>query len=754
MTQSSTSPEAITRLKQLLFDQEVREIDTLAARFAALHEAVGDDERLRHSVAQILDGAIAEAERTKHRELAGAMAPMVLRTLRTEMRSPDMQDHIAGVMYPRMGEMVKRYVASAVRDMMMQINRRLESGLTHNRVALWFRSLTTGRSMAELAIAETQTLEVDEIYLIRRGSGVLVHHWERAGNSAEGAGDGQEGQAGNRDALVSGFLTAITSFAEDAFESQREALRTLDLDDFRIYIRGSPAYLLAVKCKGATGRPLEQLFEDELIRVLGAHQKIEQDTRLLESDKATEVQGREFGKLLEELAGHLETESAEQARAETKRSDFRTVKTFAWFIGLPLAAVFAWQIYLTAVTARLQYKADQVVAHMPELAGYPVRISVERGARRMSATGLLPTERSRQEIMAKLEALAPKAVITPEFSVLLKDVASEDSGKAARKRALERARLKLTYLASNLTALHGRMREGSDRQVLDDVLGSVEKTKSQIDKIWLEPDEPKALTLRELNASISAFEVEIDKLAAAAGVHDRIGSKPPKDVVEATDVLAQLSDRVTVLAAMLEQLRQVRPLAVSLSDVRRQTAKVGERAAQVEQLTNKVQRQTDEVAQKTSAQIAALNVRLERRVEELEAKLKAVGSKAPSVLDELRSFVAANAIFFQDQRDYRDPQAADQVLDALANLIKKSGAFVRVVGYTDDAGTAVRNSPLSLARAQKVVDDLVARGVPAQQLVAVGRPNGKNVSQWDGAGSSNRRVEFEVGFLREHEGGR
>ena len=55
------------------------------------------------------------------------------RTLDQELKSQSRQDQIAGIIYPRLGEIVRSYVASAVRDMMETINRRLESGLGQNR---------------------------------------------------------------------------------------------------------------------------------------------------------------------------------------------------------------------------------------------------------------------------------------------------------------------------------------------------------------------------------------------------------------------------------------------------------------------------------------------------------------------------------------------------------------------------------------------------------------------------------------------
>jgi outer membrane protein OmpA-like peptidoglycan-associated protein len=75
-----------------------------------------------------------------------------------------------------------------------------------------------------------------------------------------------------------------------------------------------------------------------------------------------------------------------------------------------------------------------------------------------------------------------------------------------------------------------------------------------------------------------------------------------------------------------------------------------------------------------------------------------------------------------------------------------NNTVVRVVGYTDGLGGADRNSPLSLSRANKVESDLIAAGVPRNRLIVLGRTDLRNISNDEGAGSPNRRVEFEVGF--------
>ena len=65
---------------------------------------------------------------------------------------------------------------------------------------------------------------------------------------------------------------------------------------------------------------------------------------------------------------------------------------------------------------------------------------------------------------------------------------------------------------------------------------------------------------------------------------------------------------------------------------------------------------------------------------------------------------------------------------------------VEIIGHTDSVGTTQANLLLSEKRAQAIVDQLVAYGVPQQKLVATGEGEGKpiNVQEQE----KNRRVEF------------
>ena len=183
------STTGVERLKELLFDSEARAFSELSRRVDLVFERAGTEERFRGSVAEVLDGALRTAEVSRHAELASAVAPLVVKTIKTEIRNS--QDELVEAIYPVTGRIVQAYLTSALRDLANDINRRFEL----NPVMLRLRSFITGKSVAELALAATQRLRLEEIYLIRRGTGELMARWPEAQNPAGRAGPRHERRA-------------------------------------------------------------------------------------------------------------------------------------------------------------------------------------------------------------------------------------------------------------------------------------------------------------------------------------------------------------------------------------------------------------------------------------------------------------------------------------------------------------------------------------------------------------------------------
>jgi outer membrane protein OmpA-like peptidoglycan-associated protein len=575
--------EDVTRLKELLFDREARAITDLTARMDAVFERTGSQERFAASVASVLDEALARAEVEKHAQVAGAIAPLVVSTIRTEIRNS--QDELAEALYPAMGRMVKDYVVSAFRDLADEINRRIEQ----NRFMLRARSLLTGRPVAELAMAHAPLPKVEEIYLVRRGSGELVGRWPVAGNP--------------RDHTRSGVLAAINEVATDAFIAEEASLRRLDLGSSIVYMRASPAHLLFVRCSGAAPGALERTIDAHFI---GTIEKLRPVVAAGTSGDP-DATATPANALLASLAADLDAAFAAGRRA--KRRGVSPAALLFWGLVLLLLGWGGWTAYGAWQTARARDVAERVIAEDGALRGFPVHVAIADNGGRVTLLGLVPKPADALQATRRLREALPASVITDQ-------TASLPGG------------------------------------------------------------------LAEARAQIGELSAQVAGLTAAA---------------QATN---------TAIAAMTAELKQSR------EDAR--------------------------------TRLAQAEAQSQARLDALQAEVSRLSRPTPD--QRLAQWVGSNAIFFNKETDYRDTRRAAAALDELAALMQQTQAFVRVVGHTDENGGQTHNSPLSFARAAKVLGELTRRGVPADRLVAVGRNDVSNLAPSIGDASPNRRVEFEIGF--------
>ena len=130
----------------------------------------------------------------------------------------------------------------------------------------------------------------------------------------------------------------------------------------------------------------------------------------------------------------------------------------------------------------------------------------------------------------------------------------------------------------------------------------------------------------------------------------------------------------------------------------------------------------------------------------LQARPEGSADDAAALQKQLNDYVVANPIQFDSNQATLTP-AANVIVDQVAVYAKKlAGVKIEVQGHTDNQGSAARNLTLSQNRAKAVVDALVSRGVPADQLTAKGYgltvPKVANDTPENKA--LNRRVEFAV----------
>ncbi len=704
MTQSVT----VDRLKELLFDSEAQALEDLQKRINTVAETdargreelkakldevfsrAGTHERFTSSVADTLDLALRKAEVTRHAELSNSMAPLVVSTIKAELKNS--QDEMVEALYPITGRLVKSYVASAIKDLTDQMNRRIEQ----NALMLRLQSLATGRSVAELALADTQDFEIKDLYLIRRGTGELIAHWPESGDS-------------NRQQVMSGVLTAVNEFANEAFAADQSSLRQISFGNEEVYLRGSPLYLLAARCSGTAPKRIEQTLDDAFLGAVETQHQIDTETAGWQDGPIRKSQA--LAALGLELSEKVEAQKSELRRPVGSRP----LKILAALIFIPLFSWFAWSWYGTYAEDRVRSTAQRVIAVTAEMQGYPADFMVGSRGHDITISGLAPSQATKAKVMTRLSQVLPGTRINDKLTVVAGSATPPSPDVTPQ---LEQLSNRLSTVQGSVEALVARRSSDRAEQRLAQASADLNRAAAD-DSRWGKALTASAASLQDIIGGIKAERQSLDSAA-------------DRNPDERTAAYRTLAGRIAEQTATVTELVTGTPAAKRIA--------AGDDAPSLDAATEALASEAERIGSVASTIALAKSLR---------PAVTAAPAAAPLQItprDRLRNFTSNKAIFFSAGIDYRNAETATQILKDLAPLIKEAGVLVRVVGYTDELGNNRRNQPLARERAEKVRQDLMTFGAPPSLLASIGRTDILDLSNQTGTFSPNRRVEFEIGF--------
>jgi OOP family OmpA-OmpF porin len=118
-------------------------------------------------------------------------------------------------------------------------------------------------------------------------------------------------------------------------------------------------------------------------------------------------------------------------------------------------------------------------------------------------------------------------------------------------------------------------------------------------------------------------------------------------------------------------------------------------------------------------------------------------------LESAKQFIETRIIRFDTGSSKLVPGEADRIDDVAAEMKRLPGARIAITGHADETGSADTNSKLSLDRANRVGDALVAHGISLEALTITGTGNAQPLRQgstdWDR--QVNRSVSFTVSAI-------
>jgi flagellar motor protein MotB len=279
------------------------------------------------------------------------------------------------------------------------------------------------------------------------------------------------------------------------------------------------------------------------------------------------------------------------------------------------------------------------------------------------------------------------------------------------------------------------------------------------------PSEADARRLKErIGAAIGAATLK-PRLTSVPTVADY--RRRTSDILAISDQLREVETSIAGLAARkdLEGIEaRIAPLAESLGSIDQRLAETAGRFAETTVEVERLRAALSGLAAKETADglqsdLAGLSEKLGGIEEQLRSlpfggqlsglrtELAALAARIDHPRLALQSLLARHAVFFESGTVVRDRAAAERFIAEAVDLAQRSGAGLRIIGYTDAMGTPESNLTLSSARATVVSDMIAAMGYPRDRLVLVPRANTVRIAaDRPGGAPSERRVEIEAAF--------
>lgn len=226
---------AIESLRQILVGPERSVVTDLTARVDTIESRLGDDTALMDAIAPLMQAAIGRQIREAREEMVEAL-------------------------YPIIGALIGRAVAEAMRDLARQVDARMRGGL-NPRLAWWRLRARLGGAPGDATVLRAMLpFEVEDVLLIHRATGLLLHHVTRRPR-------GSGGIDGDAD-VVSGMLTAIRDFAATTLPGQAgDELEEIQHGQQRILLEGGRLAYLAVIVDGIEPPELRPAMRDRLAQI-------------------------------------------------------------------------------------------------------------------------------------------------------------------------------------------------------------------------------------------------------------------------------------------------------------------------------------------------------------------------------------------------------------------------------------------------------------------------------------------------------
>ena len=181
---------------------------------AAISVGAARDDRLRNSLAPLVENAIHSSVRQNPQPLADAIFPII-------------------------GPAIRKAISAAISGLVQNMNQALEHTFSLRGLRWRMESFRTGVSFGEIVLRHSLVYRVEQVFLVHREGGLLLLHV--ADQSVPALAP----------EMVAGMLSAIQDFARDSFKvGSRDTLETMQVGELNVLVEEGPYAQIAGVVRG------------------------------------------------------------------------------------------------------------------------------------------------------------------------------------------------------------------------------------------------------------------------------------------------------------------------------------------------------------------------------------------------------------------------------------------------------------------------------------------------------------------------
>lgn len=240
---NSVRPETINEAQMLLQLQDIL-LKKDREGLKKLQQTLESKELLSEKVSPIIEEHLSFMKENFPAEFRQNVEKIV------DIKLKDSQEEILNLIYPKLGLMIQKYIGHQFQQLKESIDAQIEATLNRGPLG-WIRRRVFGISISEEILSGVDSPIVEQMFVIQRNSGLLL-------------GSAAKTQKTDED-LIAGMLTAIKSFAEDAFERGAADLEVIQYDRYQIFLQNFPQYYFAVILGGSMSAAQREKLTNALL---------------------------------------------------------------------------------------------------------------------------------------------------------------------------------------------------------------------------------------------------------------------------------------------------------------------------------------------------------------------------------------------------------------------------------------------------------------------------------------------------------